>query len=223
MVRLYVKRIHEKEDRRQNNIIFGSEEGLLMKRIPLMAIAFVLIAALPVPAQTAWTIDPAHSAAQFQVKHLMISTVRGEFTKMSGTVTFNGKDYSTIKAEAVIQTASVNTREPKRDDHLRSADFFDAAAYPTIVFKSKQVQDVRGNTFKLVGDLTIRSVTKQVVLDVEASPVVKGMNNEKRIGAQASTRINRQDFGVKWNRTMDAGGVVVGDQVQIVIDLELIQ
>jgi polyisoprenoid-binding protein YceI len=188
-----------------------------------MILAVVLIAALPLLAQSTWTIDPAHSAAQFQVKHLMISTVRGEFTKMSGKVTFDGKNYSTLKAEAVIRTASINTREPKRDDHLRSADFFDAAAHPTITFKSKQVQDVRGNKFKLAGDLTIRGVTKPIVLDVEATPIVKGMNNEKRIGAQATAKLNRQDFGVKWNRAMDSGGVVVGDEVQIVIDLELIQ
>jgi polyisoprenoid-binding protein YceI len=194
-----------------------------MKRVPLMVLASFLIAALQLLAQSAWTIDPAHSAAQFQVKHLMISTVRGEFTKTSGTVTFDGKDYSTIKVEAVIQTASINTREPKRDEHLRSADFFDAAAHPTITFKSKQVQDVRGNTFKLIGDLTIRGITKQVALDVEATPVVKGLNNERRIGAQASAKINRQDFGVKWNRTLDSGGVVVGNDVQIVIDLELTQ
>lgn len=194
-----------------------------MKNIPSMVLAVVLLASLPVAAQSTWTIDPAHSAAQFQVKHLMISTVRGEFTKMSGTVTFDGRNFSTIKAEALIQTASINTREPKRDDHLRSADFFDAAAHPTIVFKSTRVQDVRGNAFKLVGNLTIRGTTRPVTLDVEATQVVKGMNNEKRIGAQATTKINRQDFGVKWNRTMDAGGVVVGNEVQIVIDLELMQ
>jgi polyisoprenoid-binding protein YceI len=197
--------------------------GGFIKRVPLMVLAAVLIAALQLPAQSAWKIDPAHSAAQFQVKHLMISTVRGEFTKTSGTVTFDGKDYSTIKVDAVIQTASINTREPKRDEHLRSADFFDAATHPTITFKSKQAQDVRGNKFKLVGDLTIRGVTKQIALDVEATPVVKGMNKERRIGAQAAARINRQDFGVKWNRTLDSGGVVVGNEVQIVIDLELTQ
>lgn len=194
-----------------------------MRNIPSIVLAVVLLAALPVAAQSTWTIDSAHSAAQFHVKHLMISNVRGEFSKMSGTVTFDGKNYSTIKAEAVIQTASINTREPKRDDHLRSADFFDAAAHPTIVFKSTRVEDVRGNNFKLVGNLTIRGTTRQVTLDVEATQIVKGMNNEKRIGAQATTKINRQDFGVKWNRTMDAGGIVVGNEVQIVIDLELMQ
>jgi polyisoprenoid-binding protein YceI len=179
--------------------------------------------ALPALAQSTWTIDSAHSSAQFQVRHLMISNVRGEFAKMSGNVVFDGKDYSTVKAEVVIQVASINTRESKRDDHLRSADFFDAAAHPTITFKSKQVQDVKGNKFKLAGDLTIRGVTKTVVLDVEATAPIKGMNKETRLGAQATARLNRQDFGVKWNRAMDSGGFVVGDEVQVVIDLELIR
>jgi polyisoprenoid-binding protein YceI len=194
-----------------------------MKRISWMFLACLLAATLPLPAQSTWTIDSSHSAAQFQVKHLMISTVRGDFGKMSGKATFDGKNYATLKVEAAIEVSSINTREPKRDEHLRGADFFDAAAYPTIAFKSKQVQDVQGNKFKLAGDLTMRGVTKPITLDVEATPVVKGMRNESRIGAQATTRLNRQDFGIKWNRALDAGGVVVGDEVRIVIDLELIQ
>jgi polyisoprenoid-binding protein YceI len=188
-----------------------------------MFVAVLLISALPGFAQSTWTIDPAHSAAQFQVKHLMISTVRGEFSKMSGKAVFDGKNYATLNVEATIQVASISTREPKRDEHLRSADFFDAAGHPAITFKSKQVQDIQGNKFKLVGDLTIRGVTKTVVLDVEATPAIKGMNKETRIGAQATTRLNRQDFGVKWNRSLDSGGVVVGDEVQVIIDLELVQ
>lgn len=194
-----------------------------MKRIPLMVAVIAIIAALPAWTQSVWTIDSSHSSVQFQVKHLMISNVRGEFIKMSGRATFDGKNYSTLKAEATIEVSSINTREPKRDEHLRSADFFDAAAHPTITFKSKQVQDVQGNKFKLAGDLTMRGVTRPVVLDVEATPVVKGMRNESRIGAQATTKLNRQDFGIKWNRSLDQGGVVVGDEVRIVIDLELIQ
>ena len=172
-------------------------------------------------AQSIWSIDPAHSAAQFQVKHLMISTVRGEFGNLSGTVSFDGKSFSTIKAEAVIDVGSINTREKKRDDHLRSADFFDAAKFPAITFKSKRVENVKGNNFNLVGDLTMRGVTREVTLAVEATPVVKGMGGEPRIGATATARLNRQDFGIKWNRSLDAGGVVVSDEVQITLDLEL--
>jgi polyisoprenoid-binding protein YceI len=187
-----------------------------------MTAAF-FITAQPILAQTTWNIDPAHSAAQFQVKHLMISNVRGEFGKMSGIVLFDGKDYSSVKADVVINVASINTREPKRDEHLRSADFFDAAAHPKITFKSKRVENVSGNKFNLIGDLTIRGVVKEVTLSVEATPIVKGMSGESRIGAQATTRLNRQDFGVKWNRALDTGGVVVGDEVLVTLDLELVQ
>jgi polyisoprenoid-binding protein YceI len=191
----------------------------------LMKLAILTIAAgaaiRPAAAQPGWNIDPAHSAAQFQVKHLMISTVRGEFGKMSGTVSFDGKNYGSLKAEAVIDVASINTREKKRDDHLRSPDFFDAATYPTITFKSKRVENVRGNSFRLIGDLTMRRVTREIALEVEASPIVKGMGGESRIGAHATGRVNRQDFGIKWNRSLDSGGVVVSDEVQITLDLEL--
>jgi polyisoprenoid-binding protein YceI len=189
----------------------------------LEVFAMTLIAALqPAAAQSTWTIDPAHSAAHFQVKHLMISNVRGEFGKLKGKIAFNGKNYSSVQADAEIEVASIDTREPKRDAHLRSADFFDATAYPSITFRSKRVEGVQGNKFKLVGDLTIRGTTKEVVLDVEATPIVKGMSGEARIGAQATTKLNRQDYGVKWNRSLDAGGVVVSDEVQITLDMELI-
>ena len=195
----------------------------MMQRALIIAGFISMMAIQPAMAQSTWDIDPAHSAAQFQVRHLMISNVRGEFGKISGKVTFDGKNYATVKAEAAIEVASINTREPKRDDHLRSADFFDAASYPKIIFKSKRVEGVSGRKFTLVGDLTIRGTTKEVALRVEATPIVKGMGGETRIGAQATTKVNRQDFGVKWNRTLDGGGVVVGDEVQITLDLELIQ
>jgi polyisoprenoid-binding protein YceI len=195
-----------------------------MKIIALAVFLFVLAGAFQTAlAQSTWTIDPAHSAAQFRVKHLMISTVRGEFSKTSGKVVFDGSNYATVQAEAAIEVASINTREPKRDDHLRSADFFDAATYPKITFKSKRVEKISGNRFNLVGDLTMRGVTREVTLLVEASPIVKGMSGESRIGAQATTNVNRQDYGIKWNKSLDAGGVVVGDEVQITLDLEIIQ
>ncbi len=185
--------------------------------------AALLFAIRPATAQSNWDIDPSHSAAQFQVKHLMISNVKGEFGKMSGKAVFDGKNYGTVKADATIEVASINTREQKRDEHLRSADFFDATAHPTITFKSKRVEGISGHKFNLVGDLTMRGVTKEVTLNVEATPAIKGMRGETRMGAQATARLNRQDFGVKWNRALDAGGVVVGDEVQITLDLELTQ
>jgi polyisoprenoid-binding protein YceI len=197
---------------------------MLMKLKFLVVMAAALaITVLPSMAQSTWNIDPAHSAAQFQVRHLMISNVRGEFGKMSGVVSFDGKDYSSIKADAVIDVTSINTREKKRDDHLRSPDFFDAAKYPTITFRSKRVASVKDGSFNLVGDLTMHGVTREVTLAVEATPIIKGMSGERRIGAHATAGLNRQDFGVKWNSTLDGGGVVVGDEVQITLDLELIQ
>ena len=187
-----------------------------------VSVALLLITSTAM-AQSTWNIDPAHSAAQFQVKHLMISTVRGEFGKLSGTVSFDGKNYSSIKTEATIDVASINTREKKRDDHLRSADFFDAANYPTIIFKSKRVEAVQGNNFNLVGDLTMRGVTKEIALAGEATPMIKGMGGETRIGAHATGKLNRQDYGIKWNHALDSGGVVVSDEVQITLDLELVR
>jgi polyisoprenoid-binding protein YceI len=195
-----------------------------MKLVTLAIFVAVLAAAIqPVMAESSWTIDSAHSAAQFAVKHLMIATVRGEFGRMSGSVVFDGKNFATVRAEAVIDVASVNTREAKRDEHLRSADFFDAANHPKITFKSKRVEGISGNRFNLVGDLTMRGVTKEITLNVEASPIIKGMSGESRMGAQATGKLNRQDFGIKYNRVLDAGGLAVGNEVQILIDLELIQ
>ena len=195
-----------------------------MKTMILAWIAAVGFLSVPAAeAQTSWNIDPAHSAAQFRIKHLMINNVSGSFDKMSGTIFFDGKDYASVQVNALIKTSSIDTREPKRDEHLRSADFFDADTYPDITFKSKRVQNITGSRFELTGDLTMRGVTKEVVLQVEASPVIKGMGGEKRIGVYATTRVDRQDFGIKWNRALDAGGVVVGNEVAITLDLELIQ
>ena len=199
-----------------------------MKRMVLAltaaSVATVIVTTRPASAQVAtWDIDPAHSQATFQVRHLMVTNVRGDFGKMKGSVSWDGQDFSTVQAEATIDVASVNTREQKRDDHLRSPDFFDVTTHPTMTFKSKRSQEVGPNKFKLVGDLTMRGVTKEVTLDVEATAPIKDMRGSTRIGAQATTKINRQDFGVKWNRSLDAGGVVVGDEVGITIDLALVK
>lgn len=195
-----------------------------MKNSILAAVAAILFLVLtPLKAQTSWEIDASHSSIQFRVKHLMISNVQGTFDKISGKVIFDGENYASVKAEAVIQAVSINTREPKRDDHLRSADFFDTATYPEIVFKAKRVEDIRETRFKLVGELTMRGTTKEVSLDVEATPVVKGMSGESRIGVHATTRLDRQEYGIKWNRALDAGGFVVGNEVEIILDLELVK
>ena len=189
--------------------------------------ATALAAALSLPAAAAtstWQIDPNHSSAQFAVRHLAISTVRGAFTKVSGTVQFDDRDTSKSSVEVTIDAASVDTRVPDRDKDLRSDRFFDAEKYPTLTFKSTKVEQVETGKLKVTGDLTIHGVTKQVVLDVEGpTAAVKDPWGNQRAAANASTKINRQDFGVKWNAKMDNGGWVVGDDVAITIDVEMVQ
>ncbi|MCL4849113.1 MAG: YceI family protein [Acidobacteria bacterium] len=197
-----------------------------MKTRTLMT-ALSLATALAVPAQAqtdTWEIDTAHSQSTFSVKHLMVTTVRGQFGKTSGKVQWNGKDVSTISVEATIDATTINTREQKRDDHLRSADFFDVEKFPTITFKSKRVEAASGGKFKLVGDLTMRGVTKEVVLDVEGpTSAITDMQGNQRVGATATTRLNRKDFNIVWNRALDGGGVVVSDEVDVTIDLALVK
>ncbi|HEX4642368.1 MAG TPA: YceI family protein [Candidatus Acidoferrales bacterium] len=173
---------------------------------------------------TQWQIDPAHSAAQFSVRHLMISNVRGQFNKLSGSVTINPTDPSKSKVEVTIDAASINTREPQRDEHLRSADFFDVAQHPALTFRSTRVEAHGADEFKVTGQLTIHGVTKEVTLDVEGpTPTVKDPWGNIRAGVTASTKINRKDFGLVWNAVTEAGGVVVGEDIKITIEAELIQ
>jgi polyisoprenoid-binding protein YceI len=171
-----------------------------------------------------WQIDPAHSAAHFSVRHLMISNVRGEFTKLSGTATTNPADPTKSSVEVTIDAASINTREPQRDEHLRSADFLDVAKYPTLTFRSKRIETLGAENFKLTGDLTIHEVTKEVTFDVEGPTApVKDPWGNIRAGITASAKINRKDFGLVWNAFTETGGLVVGDEVKITIEAELIQ
>jgi polyisoprenoid-binding protein YceI len=168
-----------------------------------------------------WQIDSAHSVAQFAVTHMMISTVHGEFGKTTGTIEYDGKSVASLMVDATIDAASITTRNEYRDNDLKSDHFFDVAKYPTLTFKSKKVVPGTGGAFQLVGDLTLHGVTKEVTLDVAGpSKIVKGMKGESRVAATATTKINRQDFGVKWNAAMDGGGVVVSDMVTISIDIE---
>jgi len=185
-------------------------------------LTLVLLIALAAPAlaQSTWEIDPVHSSVQFGVRHLMISTVRGKFPKFTATAVGDEKDAAHASVEASIDVASIDTGEPKRDGHLKSADFFDVEKYPAITFKSTKVEAAGERRFKLHGDLTMHGVTKPVVLDVEATPEVKGMRGETRAGAHATTKINRKDFGINWSKSMDGGGVVVGDDVDVTIEVE---
>lgn len=186
-----------------------------------LSAALAAVVAAPATADT-WVVDPSHSGAYFSVRHLMVSNVRGEFRDVKGTIEFDGKDVSGIQVQATIDAATVDTREQKRDEHLKSADFFDVANHPTIEFKSKKATPAGDGKFKLVGDLTMRGVTKEVTLDVEGpTPAIQDPWGNTRIGATATTKLNRKDFGVNWNKSLDAGGVVVGDEVQVTLELEL--
>ena len=169
-----------------------------------------------------WEFDPAHTGVHFKVRHLMISSVRGEFEKVSGKIVYDESDVTKSSADIAIETASINTRVAKRDEHLRSPDFLDVAKYPAITFRSKRVEKAGGGTLKMTGDLTIRGVSKEVVLTVEGpTPAIKDPMGNSRVGGQAATRINRKDFGLAWNKVLETGGVVVGDEVEITIDVEI--
>ena len=175
-------------------------------------------------ATSTWQLNPAHSSAQFAVRHLMISTVRGEFSKVTGTIQFDDADVSKSSVNVSIDTTTVNTREPGRDADLRSDHFLDVKDFPTMTFRSKKVEQAGTGKLKVTGDLTIRGVTKEVVLDVDGpTAAVKDPWGNQRVAVSATTKINRQDYGVKWNANMDGGGVVVGDDVNITIDAEMIK
>ncbi|MEO7033536.1 MAG: YceI family protein [Polyangiaceae bacterium] len=170
-----------------------------------------------------WVIDASHSNAGFSVKHLMITNVRGEFQKLAGTVSYDPAKPEATTIEATIDVASLNTRDEKRDGHLKSADFLDAEKFPTITFKSTGVK-AKGDDLSVTGDLTIHGITKQVVLDLEApsAPTADPWGNS-RVGATATTKIKRDDFGMVWNAALEAGGVLVGNDVKITIDVSLIR
>lgn len=192
------------------------------------AVSALALAAALVPAAVfaaEYEVDPVHSNASFTVRHMMVSNVRGEFTKVTGKMNLDEKNISKSTVEAVIDTQSIDTREPKRDDHLRSADFFDVKKYPSITFKSKKVQKAGAGKLKVTGDLTIRDVTREVVLNVEgpSKPQKDPFSGIQKTGASATTVINRKDFGLNWNKALEAGGVVVGDEVKITLDLEFNQ
>ena len=183
--------------------------------------AFVCAAGLPA---ATWQIDSAHSSAQFAVRHMMVSTVRGAFSGVRGTAEFDPADQGRAALDVTIDATTVNTREPKRDAHLKTADFFDVEKHPTITFRSKRVEATGPGKLKITGELTMRGVTKEVMLDVEGpTPEIKDPRGGGRMGAQATTKLNRKDFGINWNRALDAGGAVVGDEVTVTIDVELVR
>ena len=198
--------------------------GHYLSRIAVIA-GLAAVLSLPAGAATSeWKIDPQHTSAQFSVRHMAISTVRGAFSKVNGAILLDDNDITKSTVDVTIDVSTVDTREPDRDKDLRSDKFFDVAHYPSITFKSKRVQQVATGKLKVTGDLTIHGTTKEVVLDVEGPTApVKDPWGNVRTAVTATTKVNRQDFGVKWNATLDNGGVVVGDDVNITIDVEMIK
>ncbi len=183
-----------------------------------------MVLALPALAGSAeWTIDSAHSDARFDVKHMMLSNVGGDFGKIEGKVNYDGKNLEKASIDATIDATSINTRDAHRDEHLKSPDFFDTQKFPTITFKSKKIEP-GSDGFKIIGELTMHGVTKPVTLDAEPlSPAIKDQKGTLHIGTRATGKIDRKDFGISFNKTMDNGGAVVGDKVGITIDVELKQ
>jgi polyisoprenoid-binding protein YceI len=188
-------------------------------------LALALAAALPAAAlagTSTWNIDPAHTGSHFAVKHLVISTVRGDFGKTTGTIMLDEKDFAKSSVEATIDVTTIDTKVADRDNHLKSPDFFDAANNPAMTFKSKKVERAGAEKLKVTGDLTIKGKTKPVVLNVTYGKPVKGMGGETRRGFAATTKINRKDFGLAWSKTVEAGPVV-GDTVDVTLDVEAVK
>lgn len=175
------------------------------------------------PTGAIYEIDSAHSAAHFSVRHLMISNVKGEFSKVTGTVVYDPNNVEAARVNATIDATTINTRDEQRDAHLRSADFFDTEKYPTLTFKSTQVSKSK-HKLRVTGDLTIHGVTREVILDVDGPTAeVKDPWGNTRVGATASTKINRKDWGLTWNSALETGGVLVGEEVTITLDIEAVK
>ncbi len=193
-----------------------------MKRL-ILSLLVLLAAASPALA-TKWAIDPDHSNAQFKVKHMMIATVRGDFPEVTGMVHLDDKDLTRSVVNVSIATATLDTGVEKRDQHLKSPDFFEVAKFPAMTFKSTSVKKKGNGSLAVTGDLTIRDITRSVILEVEgpSQEIVDPWGNT-RIAAEAVTMVNRQDFGLTWNKTLDGGGIVISDEVRIALEIELIK
>jgi polyisoprenoid-binding protein YceI len=171
---------------------------------------------------TTYTIDNAHSDISFSVRHMMFAKVRGHFTKWSASLAFDPSSAAASSIEVAIDAASIDTREAQRDGHLKSADFLDSESHPKITYKSRKVEVAGAGKYKVVGDLAIRGVTREVVLDVEQTGKGKDPWGNERVAFLAKTSINRNDYGLKWNQALEAGGVLVGEKVEIEIDVQAI-
>lgn len=195
-----------------------------MRKLAALVLS-IMVSSLPAAAGAeTWVLDTAHTGVHFKVRHLMVSWVRGDFEKFSGTVVYDENDITKSSAEITIDASSINTRVAKRDAHLISPDFLDAGKHPTLTFRSKRVEKAGDGTLRISGDLTIRGVTRETVLTVEGpSPAIKDLQGKMRVGGTATAKINRKDYGLTWNKAIEAGGVVVGDEVEITIEIELVR
>lgn len=192
-----------------------------MKKIILLAT--MLITFVELSAQTKWTVDPVHSSVKFTVTHLIISEVEGSFKTFNGTMTSAKPDFTDASIEFTVDVASISTDNDMRDKHLKSDDFFNAEKFPKMQFKSSTFKKVSGNKYMLTGYLTIRDITKPVDVDVTFGGTAKDGYGNLRAGFKATTKINRFDYNLKWNALTEAGGTVVGPEVNIILNLELIQ
>ncbi len=180
--------------------------------------------ATPQVTTTTWNIDPIHSAAEFKVKHMMISNVKGQFTGVSGVLSLDEANLTQSHVEATIDAASINTRDAQRDGHLKSPDFFDVEKFPTLSFKSTGVKKTGDGELAVTGDLTIHGVTRSVKFDVEG-PTAPGKDpwGNTRVGLSATTKINRKDFGLTWNAALETGGILVGEEVTLTLDVQFVK
>jgi polyisoprenoid-binding protein YceI len=180
--------------------------------------------ATPQTAVSTWNLDAAHSVAEFKVKHMMISNVKGQFAKVTGVLQLDEQDVTNSKVEASIDAASLNTRDDQRDTHLKSADFFHIEQHPTLSFKSTRVKRIGDGELSVSGDLTIRGVTRNVEFTIEGpTPPAKDPWGNTRLGLSATTKINRKDYGLTWNAALETGGILVGDEVTITLDVQFVK
>jgi len=196
----------------------------MMNHVTRCIVAAATLAGAASAAAATWVVDPAHTSVQFAIRHMMVSNVRGEFTNVTGSVEGDEAKPTEAVLQVAIDPATVNTRDKKRDDHLRGPDFFDVANHPAITFKSKSIAAAGPGAFKVTGDLTMHGVTKEIVLDVtDVTPAITDPFGKTRAGAHATTKLKRKDFGINWSKTMDNGGLVVGDEVTVTVDVEAIK
>ncbi|HEY9786951.1 MAG TPA: YceI family protein [Candidatus Obscuribacterales bacterium] len=200
--------------------VASARKFLLAHCVKFAAAVALLLSSVNAGLAKDWTIDPAHSSAEFSIRHMMVSNVRGGFSNIKGEINYDEKDLNKTHVRATIDVSTINTKEPARDEHLRSPEFFDVSKFPTMTFESKKAIAKGPRKFQLEGDLTLHGVSKLVTLDVETSPEIKDMKGNERIGATATGKINRKDFGITYNKILDGGGVALGEEIPIVLEIE---